>query len=170
MIPIATGCYSSVNVLKYLMDFVLRTVAASAVMTVSQHIEMGLTQRPASDLPVCVTERLIHRSISLGVARILAGQLVQGTLAAAAIALARLTRRCPAVLTLASSVLLLSFGNALVLRALHLADMPWHWSKQELGTDLLHKASLALAAQTSTQGAFTRPNASQSVLATTKEG
>ena len=157
------------NVLKYLTDFALRTVAASAVMTVSQHIEMGLTQRPASNLPVRVAERLIHRSISSGVGCILAGQLTQGTLAAAAIALARLPRRSPAVLTLGSNVLLLSFGNALVLRALHLADMPWHWSKQELGTDLLHKASLALAAQIITEGAFTRPDASGSVLATTKE-
>jgi hypothetical protein len=158
-----------VNALKYLTDFALRTVAASAVMTVSQHIEMGLTQRPASNLPVRVAERLIHRSISSGVGRILAGQLTQGTLAAAAIALARLPRRSPAVLTLGSNVLLLSFGNALVLRALHLADMPWHWSKQELGTDLLHKASLALAARTITEGAFTRPNASQSVSTTMKE-
>ena len=157
------------NVMKYLMDFVLRTVAASAAMTVSQHTEMGLTQRPASDLPARVAERLIHRSISPGVASVLAGQLTQGTLAAAAIALARLTPRSPTALTLAFNVLLLSFGNALVLRALHLADMPWHWSKQELGTDLLHKASLALAARKFTEGAFNRPNSSQSVLATTKE-
>src|ERR1700761_4773949 len=151
------------------MDFALQAAAASAVMTVSQHIEMGLTQRQASDLPVRVIERLTHRSISPGVASILAGQLTQETLAAAAIALARLTRRSPAVLSLASSAALLSFGNALVLRALHLADMPWHWSKQELGTDLLHKASLALAARKFTEGAFNRPTSSQSVLATTKE-
>jgi len=150
-----------VNVMKCLVDFVLRTVAASMVMTVSQHIEMGLTRRPGSDLPVCVIERLTRRAIPPGIARVLAGQLVQATLAAAAITLARFTRRSPAMLALASSVLLLSFGNALALRALRLADMPWHWSKQELGTDLLHKASLALAAQTITQGAFTRPNENQ---------
>src|ERR1700753_1915043 len=138
-------------------------------MTASQYIEMGLTQRPGSQLPVRVIERLTRRSIPPGVARVLAGQLTQATLAAVAIALARLTRRSPAVPQLASSVLFLSFSNALVLRALCLADMPWRWSKQELGTDLLHKASLALAAQKFTEGAFNRPNSSQSVLATTKE-
>ena len=102
------------NVMKYVVDFVRRAVAASAVMTVSQHIEIGLTQRPASDLPVRVIERLTHRSIPSGVASVLAGQLAQGTLAAAAIALAKLTRRSPALLALASAVLLLSFSNALV--------------------------------------------------------
>jgi hypothetical protein len=147
-----------VDVMKCLVDFALRTVAASTVMTVSQHIEMGLTQRPGSDLPVRVIERLTHRTIPPGIARVVAGQLAQATLAAGAIALARCTRRSPAMLALASSVLLLSFGNALALRALCLADMPWHWPKGELGTDLLHKASLALAARTITQGAFTRPN------------
>jgi hypothetical protein len=150
-----------VSVMKYVVDFVLRTVAASAVMTLSQRIEMGLTQRPGSDLPVRVVERLAHRSIPSGVASVLAGQLAQGTLAAAAIALAKLTRRSPALLALASAVLLLSFSNALVLRALGLAEMPWRWSKQELGTDLLHKASLALAAQTITREDFTRRNANQ---------
>jgi hypothetical protein len=150
-----------VNVMKCVVDFVLRAVAASAVMTVSQHIEMRLTQRPGSDLPVRVVERLTRRSIPPGIARVLAGQLTQATLAAAAIALARFTRRSPALLALASSLLLLWFGNALALRALRLADMPWHWSKQELGTDLLHKSSLALAAHTITQGAFTPPNENQ---------
>jgi hypothetical protein len=147
--------------MKYGVDFALRTVVASAVMTVSQHLEMWLTLRPGSDLPVRVIERLTHRSIPSGVPSVVAGQLTQGTLAAAAIALAKGTRRSPAVLTLAPSVLLLSFGNALVLRALGLAEMPWRWSKQELGTDLLHKASLALAAQTITREDFTRRNAIQ---------
>jgi hypothetical protein len=150
-----------VSVKKYVVDFVLRTVVASAVMTVSQHLEMWLTQRPGSDLPVRVVERLTHRSIPSGVASVLAGQLTQGTLAAAAIALAKVTRRSPAVLALAPSVLLLSLSNALVLRALGLAEMPWRWSKEELGTDLLHKASLALAAQTMTREDFTRRNAIQ---------
>jgi hypothetical protein len=158
-----------VNAMKCLVDFVLRTAAASAVMTVSQHTEMGLTQRPGSDLPVRVVERLTHRSVPPGVARILAGQLTQGTLAATAIAQARLTRRCPEVLALTSGVLLLSLSNALVLRALGLADMPWRWSKEELGTDLLHKASLALAAHTITRGAFTRPEPKSARVATTKE-
>jgi hypothetical protein len=158
-----------VNVMKYLVDFVLRTAAASAVMTVSQHIEMGLTQRPGSDMPVRLVERLAHRSIPPGVARILAGQLAQGVLAATAIGLARLTRRSPTVLTLAFGALLLSLSNALVLRVLGLADMPWRWSKEELGTDLLHKASLALAAQTIVRGAFTRPERKSVRVATTKE-
>jgi hypothetical protein len=158
-----------VNVMKYLVDFVLRTAAASAVMTVSQHMEMGLTQRPGSDMPVRIVERLTHRSVPPGVARILAGQVTQGTLAATAIALARSTRRSPGLPTLVSSALLLSLSNALVLRALGLADMPWRWSKEELATDLLHKASLALAAQVITRGTFTRPESQSVGMATTKE-
>jgi hypothetical protein len=147
--------------MKCLVNFFVRTVAASAMMTVSQHIEMGLTHRPGSDLPADVIERLTHRSIPPGIPRVLAGQLTQATLAAVAIALARFTRRFPAMLALGLSLLLLSFGNALVLRALRLADMPWHWSRQELGTDLLHKASLALAARIITQAASTCPNQNQ---------
>jgi hypothetical protein len=146
------------NVMKCLVDFVVRAVAASAMMTVSQHVEMGLTQRPGSDLPAHVIERLTHRSVPPGIPRVLAGQLTQAILAAVAIALARSTRRFPAMLALALSVLLLSFGNALALRALCLVDMPWHWSRQELATDLLHKSSLALAARTITQAASTCPN------------
>jgi hypothetical protein len=134
------------SAVKVVVDFVVRALAASAVMTVSQHIEIRLTQRPESDLPVRVVETVTHRSIPRGVNSVMAGQLTQGILAAAAIALARLARRSPRSLAVLIGVLFLVSCNAVVLRVLGLGDMPWRWSKQELGTDVLHKSSLAVAA------------------------
>jgi hypothetical protein len=66
------------------LDFVARTAAASAAMTVSQCVEMALTHRPGSELPVRVVEALIGRGVPTG-AQAVAGQFVQATLAALAL-------------------------------------------------------------------------------------
>ena len=134
------------NVVKYVVNFVVGALGASAIMTVSQHTEMGLTHRPGSDLPVHVIESVTRRSIPPGIASVLAGQLTQGILAAAALAQARLTRRSPAAPALVLGVLFLVSSNAVVVRALGLAAMPWRWPRQELGVDVLHKTTLAVAA------------------------
>jgi hypothetical protein len=140
------------SALKYVADFVIRALGASAVMTVSQHTEMGLTHRPGSELPVRVIESVTCRSIPRrGIPGILAGQLVQGTLAAAALAQARLTRHCSAAPALVFGVLFLVSINAVVVWALGLSDMPWRWSKRELGVDILHKTTLAVATHTITR-------------------
>jgi hypothetical protein len=142
---------SHMSVVKVVVDFAVRALSASAVMTVSQHIEIRLTHRPESDLPVRVIETFTRRSIPRGVNSVVAGQLVQGMLAAAAIAQARLTKRSPTAPAVLAGVLFLVSFNAIVLRVLGLGDMPWRWSKQELGTDVLHKSSLAVAATTLTR-------------------
>jgi hypothetical protein len=48
------------------LDFVARTAAASAAMTASQRVEMALTHRPGSELPVRVVEALIGRGVPTG--------------------------------------------------------------------------------------------------------
>jgi hypothetical protein len=95
------------SVVRFVVDFVVRALAASAVMTVSQHIEIRLTHRSESDLPVRVIETVTRRSIPRGVTSVIAGQLVQGMLAAAAIALARLARRSPTAQAVLLGVLFL---------------------------------------------------------------
>jgi hypothetical protein len=139
------------SVVRFVIDFVARALAASTVMTVSQHIEIRLTHRPESDLPVRVIETVTRRSVPRGVTSAIGGQLVQGMLAASAIVLARLARRSPTAPAVLLGVLFLVSCNAVVLRVLGLADMPWRWSKQELGTDVLHKSSLAVAANALTR-------------------
>jgi malic enzyme len=119
---------SHMSAVKVVVDFVVRALSASAVMTVSQHIEIRITHRPDSDLPVRVIETVTGRSIPRGVISVMAGQLAQGMLAAAAIALARLARRSPTAPAVLVGVLFLVSFNAIVLRVLGLGDMPWRWS------------------------------------------
>ena len=59
-------------------------------MTVSQYVEIGVTQRTPGDLPARVIEEVVHGNARSGVAREVLGQLGQGTLAASALMLARL--------------------------------------------------------------------------------
>ena len=80
------------NSVKHLGDFATRSLAASALMTVSQHVEMSVTHRQGSELPVSVFEKLTGRSVPSDFKRTIAGQVVQGMLAASALAFARLAR------------------------------------------------------------------------------
>jgi hypothetical protein len=129
----------------YLGDFVLRTMVASAIMTASQYVEIGLTHRSPSDLPVRVIERVLRHSARPGLPREAAGQLGQGTLAASALMLARLMRGMPTVPAIILNALVMSVGNATVVRVVGLGVMPWKWSLRDLATDLTHKTSLSLA-------------------------
>jgi hypothetical protein len=134
------------NPLKYLGNFAVRALTASALMTVSQHVEMSITSRQGSDLPVRVFEKLTGRSVPVGVSQTIAGQVVQGMLAASALAMARLARRLDSASAIAFTALFLVSSNAIGARALRLSDMPWKWSKQDVATDALHKTTLAVAA------------------------
>ena len=78
------------------LDFVARTAAASAAMTASQRVEMALTHRPGSELPVRVVEALIGRGVPTG-AQAVAGQFAQATLAALALGFAKVAHRIPIV-------------------------------------------------------------------------
>jgi hypothetical protein len=127
--------------------FVARTAAASAAMTASQRVEMALTHRPGSRLPVRVVEALIGRGVPTG-AQTVAGQLAQATLAALALGFAKVAHRIPIVPTIALNIVLLVSANAVVAQALGLGDMPWKWSSRDITIDVTHKTTLAIAATT----------------------
>jgi hypothetical protein len=129
------------------LGFVARTAAASAAMTASQRVEMALTHRPGSELPVRVVETLIGRSVPTG-AQPVAGQFAQATLAALALGFAKVAQRIPIVPTIALNILLLVSANAVVAQALGLGDMPWKWSSRDIAIDVTHKTTLAIAATT----------------------
>lgn len=131
---------------------ITRTAAASAAMTASQHVEIALTRRPGSDLPVRIMERLTGHPAAGGPARIAMGQTTQSLLAASAVIMARLMSRVPVVVAIASESLFLVMTNAAVARILSLGDMPWAWSHRDLATDLTHKTSLATTAVLLTRG------------------
>ena len=130
------------------LDFVVETVAASAAMTTSQRVEMLVTRRAPSDVPVRAVERLTGQRIGGGAARTAVGHLALASLAAAALVLARATHRtpgAPAIALIAGSLVL---GDAALARALGLAEVPWRWTSRDLAIDVTHKASLAVAART----------------------
>jgi len=129
------------------LDFVARTAAASGAMAASQRVEMALTHRPGSKLPVRVVEALIGRGLPTG-AQAVAGQFAQAILAALALGFAKAAHRIPIVPTIALNMLLLVSANAVVAQALGLGDMPWKWSGRDIATDLTHKTTLAIAATT----------------------
>ena len=132
------------------MNALARAVAAggagTAAMTVSQLLEMRLTQRDGSDVPGQVAQGLtgaepvgprtraamstgMHwaHGVSGGGLRALIGQSgARGPLAAA-----------------------LLFGglwsiDVTLYRSLGIADAPWRWSKEDLATDLSHKGLYAI--------------------------
>ena len=142
------------------LDFVARTAAASAAMTASQRVEMALTHRPGSELPVRIVEALIGRTVPTG-AQAVTGQFAQATLAALSLGFAKAAHRIPVVPTIALNILLLVSANAVVAQALGLGNMPWKWSSRDITTDLMHKTTLAIAATTlgrrRKNGALTRP-------------
>jgi hypothetical protein len=142
---------ATMSTAKSAVDFLGRVAAASAAMTVSQHVEIAITHRAPSDLPVRVFERLTGITVARGVARIVAGQIPQGGLAAQAVGVARQTQHLPAVPAVLLNVSTLVVSNAVIAGALGLSDMPWRWSAGDIGTDLLHKTSLALAAHVLTR-------------------
>jgi hypothetical protein len=110
----------AVYVLKGFGRFTLQTAVASAIMSVSQYVEMGLTHRAPSDLPIRLVEVIAKREASPGFQRETAVELGQGTLAAIALATANV-------------------------RAAGLGGMPWTWSRRELVIDLTHKTVLSMA-------------------------
>jgi hypothetical protein len=133
------------SAVRYLGEFAIRATVASAVMTVSQYVEIGVTRRAPSDLPMRVIETVVHFHARPGVAREVLGQLGQGTLAASSLMLARLMRHLPTLPAVVCNALLMSLGNAAVVRMVRLGAWPWKWSLRELATDLTHKTALSLA-------------------------
>lgn len=106
---------------------ITRTAAANAAMTASQHLEIALTRRPGSDLPLRIMERLTGHPVAGGPARVAVGQTTQGLLAVSAVIMARVMSRVPVVVAIAAESLFLVLTNAAVARVLNLGDMPWAW-------------------------------------------
>jgi hypothetical protein len=120
--------------------------AASAAMTVSQHLEMHMTGREPSDAPVATLERITGRAVPAGSARVVAGHVSQGALALVAVAAARtVSPEFTPVSILAGGVALVG-ADALLAIAMGLGPPPWRWTAREALTDLTHKTVLAGAA------------------------
>jgi hypothetical protein len=134
-----------VSAASYLGHFATRTATASVIMSVSQYVEMGLTHRPPSDLPVRLVETITRTQANSGRQQRVAGEIGQGTLAATALVSADLLRRIPTIPAVVLNALMMSLANAAIVRAVKLGGMPWTWSRGELAVDLTHKTVLSLA-------------------------
>jgi hypothetical protein len=95
---------------------ITRTTAANAAMTASRHLEIALTRRPGSKLPVRSMERLTGHSEGGGPARVAVGQTTQNLLAATAVIMVRLMSRVPVVVAIAAESVFLGMTNASVER------------------------------------------------------
>jgi hypothetical protein len=71
----------------------------------------------------------------------------QGSLAAAAIILARTTRTTATPSAVALIAASLIAGDTVLAVALGLAEAPWRWQRRDLAVDVMHKTSLAVAAR-----------------------
>jgi hypothetical protein len=135
----------TVRVPKGIGRLTLQVAVASAIMSVSQYVEMSLTHRAPSDLPIRLVEAIAKREAKPGFQREAAGELGQGLLAAVALASANFMRTIPMAEAIALNALMMSLGNAAAVRAAGLSGMPWTWSRRELVIDLTHKTVLSLA-------------------------
>jgi hypothetical protein len=133
------------RVLKGIGRFTLQAAVASAIMSVSQYVEIGLTRRAPSDLPIRLVEVIAKREAKPGFQRETALELGQGTLAAIALATANVLRPIPMAEAIALNALMMSLGNAAAVRAAGFGGMPWTWSRRELVIDLTHKTVLSMA-------------------------
>jgi hypothetical protein len=134
-----------VSAANYLGHFATRTATASVIMSVSQYVEIGLTHRPPSNLPVRLVEALTRTQASPGPQQRIAGEIGQGALAATALLSANLLRQIPTTPAVVLNALMMSLANAAIVRAVKLGGMPWTWSRGELAVDLTHKTVLSLA-------------------------
>jgi hypothetical protein len=135
------------------LEFFAQTATASGAMTLSQYIEISLTHRAESDLPVRIVEHLTRHTMPRGPTRVAVGQMTQGSLAALAVISARSMSHLPAPVAMSAGSLFLVMTNAVVARLCDLAGMPWSWPMRDFATDLIHKTSLATAALLVTRGA-----------------
>jgi len=132
----------------------LAGLTGTAAMTATQAIEMRLSGRPASTVPGQVASRLLrlHPGDDAELSRISRGMhWAHGTthgLVRAGIGALGLSGTAAAGAHLA----LLWTSDALLYKALGIADWPWRWAAAELVPDVLHKGTYALA----TSAAFDR--------------
>ncbi|MDQ4010103.1 MAG: hypothetical protein M3228_05255 [Actinomycetota bacterium] len=123
---------------------VLAGLAGTAVMTVAQRLEISVTGRRPSTVPGQVAAQLLGHSepdiaARLNVPTHWAHGAAMGPLrgALAAMGLRGVTGS-------AVFFAMMWASDAMLYRALGIADRPWHWSRTELATDIGHKALYAL--------------------------
>lgn len=121
----------------------LAGLIGTAVMTLAQHAEMSATGRAPSTVPGQVAAQLMGRSTSevtdLNLPMHWAHGTAMGTIRGA---LTEMGLR--GVGGSAVFFALLWTGDAVLYRALGIADWPWRWTRAELLTDAGHKAFYAL--------------------------
>jgi hypothetical protein len=125
---------------------VMRSIAASAAMTVSQHLEMAATGRPPSDYPVRVVEAVTRHSVP-NPARSSVGHVAQAVLAAAALTAAYATRNAHPVPAVALTTAALVTGDAALGMAVGVGGAPWRWQARDLVIDAIHKGAVSVAAR-----------------------
>lgn len=124
---------------------VMRASAVGAVaLAAAQAVDMAITGRPASGVPVRVVERLTGRTLKSAVVRTAAGYAAQSSIALSAALSARLaggsaTRQ--AGTAFASAV----GGGAIVDGALGAVEAPWHWTPAGWAREAALKGALAIA-------------------------
>ncbi len=119
----------------------------TAAMTLTERLEMAISERPPSTVPGQVGAHLlpgVDPSAERDVARLngpvhWAHGIGMGAVRAA---LDGMGLRGPAAS--AAHFALLWGGDAALYRALGVADLPWRWSGDELATDVLHKGVYAM--------------------------
>ncbi|MGH3935771.1 MAG: hypothetical protein ACRDS1_12480 [Pseudonocardiaceae bacterium] len=123
---------------------ILAGLVGTAVMTVAQRLEMSATGRSPSTVPGEVTARLLGRTEPNAVANLnLATHWAHGAaMGPLRGALAGMGLR--GVTGSAVFFAMMWAGDAMLYRALDIADRPWRWSAAELATDIGHKALYAL--------------------------
>lgn len=123
----------------------LAGLVGTAVMTLAQRWEMSVTGRRPSTVPGQVAERLLGRTQPVTVATLnlpthWAHGAAMGPLRGA---LAGMGLR--GITGSAVFFVVMWTGDAILYRALGIADWPWRWTPAELATDIGHKVVYALA-------------------------
>lgn len=114
----------------------------TAVMTTSQYIELSLTKRPMSTVPGQVAAKLLSRPDeveSLSTPTHWAHGIALGALRGALSGMG--LRGLKGWITFFA---ILWTGDVVLYRVLGIADWPWRWTREELATDVGHKALYAL--------------------------
>lgn len=118
-------------------------LVGTAVMTLSQRVEMRASKRSPSTVPGQVGARLLGRDDPADVERLspIAHWTHGATMGAARGLLGSIGLRGPA--GTAAFFAVLWSGDALLYKSLGIADWPWRWTARDLATDVGHKAIYA---------------------------
>lgn len=135
------------SILSVIIKGLFAGLIGTAVMTISETLEMKLTKREASMVPAQVGSKLFGVSTSGDAEMMRLNNAVHwghGTGMGVLRALLSLAGLRGSAATATHFAVLWS-GDAALYAALGIATPPWRWKSQELITDLFHKGVYALA-------------------------